>query len=73
MQRAGDYTSQGYQLHIPSGDSDSPSVQPNAQLLGLMHVSVVVSRRPLTDSRLVPVGKVNGTLIYKNMADAGSG
>ncbi len=73
MQRAGDYTSQGYQLHIPSGNSDSPSVQPNALLLGLMHVSVVVSRRPLTDPRLVQVGKVNNTLIYKNMADAGSG
>ena len=45
MQRAGDYTSQGYQLHIPSGDSDLPSIQPNALLLGLMHVSIVVSRQ----------------------------
>ena len=69
MQHAGGYASSGYQLHIPS--YDSPSVEPDARLLGLMHVSVVVSRRPLTDSRLVQVGKANGTLIYKNTADAG--
>jgi hypothetical protein len=68
MQHAGGYTASGYQLHIPY---DSPSVQPNARLLGLMNVSVVVSRRPLTDPRLVQVEKVDGTLIYKNTVDAG--
>jgi hypothetical protein len=70
MQRAGDDAFDGYQLHIPS--FDSPLVKPDARLLGLMNVSVVVSRRPLSDPRLVPVGKVDGTLIYKNTADAGS-
>jgi hypothetical protein len=38
-----------------------------------MHVSVVVSRRPLTDPRFELVGEANGTLIYKNTADAGPG
>jgi hypothetical protein len=71
MQHAGGYTSSGYQTHIPS--YDSPSVEPDVRLLGLMHVSVVVSRRPLTDPRLVRVGEVDGTLIYKNTADAGLG
>lgn len=68
MQRAGGYTAEGYNLHVPY---DSPTVQPHAALLGWMNVSVVVSRRPLTDPHLVLVGKVDGTLIYKNMADAG--
>jgi hypothetical protein len=69
MERAGGYSASGYLLHIPPGDS--PSVKPNATLLGLMNVSVVVSGRPLTDPRLVLVGEADGTLIYKNMADAG--
>ena len=69
MQLAGGYTAKGYQLHIPA--FDVPVIQPHAVLLGLMHVSVVVSRRPLTDPRLVRVGEVDGTLIYKNTADAG--
>lgn len=68
MQQAGGYSISGYQLHIPD---DSPLVQPHAALLGLMNVSVVVSRRPLADPRLVLAGKVDGTLIYKNTADAG--
>jgi Bacterial membrane protein YfhO len=68
MQRAGGYSSGGYQLHIPY---DSPLAKPNAVLLGLMNVSVVVSRRPLTDPRLALVEEVDGTLIYKNTADAG--
>lgn len=68
MGRAGGYSAGPYQLHIPY---DSPSVQPHAVLLGWMNVSVVVSRRPLTDQRLVQVGEVDGTLIYKNTADAG--
>jgi hypothetical protein len=73
MQRAGGYTSRGYQLTIPSYDSPSVNPQPDAMLLGLMHVSVVVSRTPLTDPRLVWVGEANDTLIYKNTADAGPG
>ena len=68
MQRAGGYSISGYQLHIPY---DSPSVQPHAALLGLMNVSVVVSRRPLTDPHLVLAGKVDGTLIYRNTTNAG--
>ncbi len=70
MQRAGNYHIRGYQTHIPY---DSPTVQPHASLLGLMNVSVVVSRRPLTDPRLIQVGDVDGTLIYMNEADAGAG
>jgi hypothetical protein len=68
MQHAGGYTMSGYNLHIPY---DSPSVQPHAVLLGWMNVSVVVSQRPLIDPHFVLVGKADGTLIYKNMADAG--
>jgi hypothetical protein len=68
MERAGGYGGSGYRLHIPY---DSPSVQPDARLLGLMNVSVVVSRRPLTDPRLALVGEADGTLIYQNSADAG--
>lgn len=68
MQRAGNYAHSGYTLHIPY---DSPAVQPDAALLGLMNVSVVISRRPLTDPLLLPVGQVDGTLIYRNTADAG--
>lgn len=68
MQHAGRYTHSGYTLHIPY---DSPLVQPDAALLGLMDVSVVVSRRPLTDPLLTQVAEVDGTLIYKNTADAG--
>ena len=70
MRHAGHYYSFGYQLHIPY---DAPGVQPHALLLGLMNVSVVVSQRPLTDPLLVQVGEVDGTLIYKNTADAGPG
>ncbi len=68
MQRAGGYAHTGYAFRIPY---DSPSVQPNATLLGWMNVSIVVSRRPLTDPHLVQIGVVDGTLIYKNTADAG--
>jgi hypothetical protein len=71
MQRAGGYSANGYQLHIPA--YDSPSVKPDARLLGYMNVSVVVSRWPLSDPRLVQVGRVDGILIYKNTADAGPG
>ena len=71
MQHAGGYVVQGYQLHIPSYDDST--VQPNARLLGLMHVTVVVSTRGLTDPNLVKVAYANGTIIYKNLADAGAG
>jgi len=69
MHSAGDYDISGYQLHIPR--YDGPQVQPNATLLGWMNVSVVVSRRPMTDPHLALVGKVNGVFIYKNTVDAG--
>ena len=69
MQRAGGYTFSGYQLTIPA--FDVPVIQPHAALLGLMHISIVLSRRPMTDPLLVLVGKVDGTFIYKNTADAG--
>jgi hypothetical protein len=68
MQHAGNYAHSGYTLHIPY---DAPSVQPDAARLGLMNVSLVVSRRPLTDPLLQPVAEVDGTLIYRNTADAG--
>jgi hypothetical protein len=68
MQHAGKYTHSGYTLHIPY---DSPTVQPDAMLLGLMNVSVVVSRRPLNDPLLTQAAEVDGTLIYTNTADAG--
>lgn len=68
MNRAGGYSATGYQTHIPY---DAPSVQPNARLLGLMDVTIVVSQRPLNDPRLVKVGEANNTLIYKNTADDG--
>ncbi len=71
MQRAGGYSASGNQLHIPA--YDSPSVKPDARLLGHMNVSVVVSRWSLSDPHLVQVRKVDGTFIYKNTADAGPG
>jgi hypothetical protein len=70
MARAGDYAAYGYQLTIPP--TGSPA-RPDAALLGLMDVRVVLSRTPLTDPRLVPAGAVDGTLIYRNTADAGPG
>lgn len=69
MNRAGGYTTGGYELHVPA--FDYPWLQPDARLLGLMNVSVVVSRRPMTDPRLVLAGEEQGTLIYKNTAVAG--
>lgn len=70
MQQAGGYSGDNYQLHIPY---DSPPIAPNARLLGLMNVSVVVSQRKSTDPHLVQAGLVDGTFIYKNTADAGPG
>ncbi|GEM_PF-1113345 len=71
MQRAGGYTASGYHLYIP--DYDNSHVQPHARLLGLMHISIVVSRRPLTDPLFILIEKVNGVFIYQNTADAGPG
>ncbi len=71
MALAGRYKATGYQLHIPA--YVSPYIQPDARLLGWMNVSVVVSRWPLRDTRLVQVGVVDGTYIYKNTVDAGPG
>src|SRR5258707_4601929 len=68
MQHAGGYYINGYNLRVPY---DSPKVQPNARLLGLIGVSIVVSQRPLTDPQLVLVEEVDGTLIYRNTAYAG--
>ncbi len=68
MQHAGGYYVSGYNLRIPY---DSSKVQPNARLLGLVNVSIVVSKRPLTDPRLVLIETVDDTLIYRNTADAG--
>ncbi len=67
---AGDYDIAGYQLHIPS--ADGPQVQPKAKLLGWMNVSVVISRRPMTDPHLAFMEKVDNVYIYKNTLDAGS-
>lgn len=69
MQLAGGYTATGYQLTVPA--FDVPAIQPHAVLLGYMNISVVLSRRPMADPALVQVGKEDGTLIYKNTANAG--
>ena len=74
MQRAGDYNNPGYNLFIPAYDNPPPGKplpRPDARLLGLMNVSLVVSSRPLNDPRLVQIAKVDRTLIYRNTADAG--
>jgi hypothetical protein len=68
MTLAGGYYASGYQLHLPI---DAPWVKPHATLLGLMNVSILVSRRPLSDPHFVKVEEADGTLIYKNTADAG--
>src|SRR5579872_5660646 len=69
MQLAGGYTATGYQLTVPA--FDVPVIQPHAVLLGYMNISIVLTRRPMTDRALVQVGNVDGTLIYKNTANAG--
>lgn len=70
MQRAGDYSNPGYNLFIPAYDH-APYPQPDARLLGLVNVSLVVSARPLNDPHLVQIAEVDHTLIYRNTADAG--
>lgn len=77
MQRAGGYTLAGYHLSIPPfeiydpGYPTSRDAQPDATLLGLFDVRVVLSRTPLTDPHLVAVDKVNGVYLYRNEAAAG--
>jgi len=70
MLHAGGLPNGGYILHFPK---DTPSARPDARQLGFMNVSVVVSRRPLSDPHFVQVGEADGTLIYTNTADAGPG
>ncbi len=79
MQRASGYTYGDYQVMVPPFNLDDPDnldatrVRLNAKLLGLMHVSLVLSRTPLTDEGLVQVGEADGTRIYRNTLDAGPG
>ncbi len=70
MDHAGGYPVDGYQLTIPPYYSSS--TQPNATLLGLMNVSVVVSQSLLTDHHFVLMKKVDGVYVYKNTANAGA-
>jgi len=70
MLHAGGLPNGGYILHFPK---DTPSARPDARQLGFMNVSIVVSRRPLSDPHFVQVGEADGTLIYTNTADAGPG
>lgn len=70
MLRAGGLPNGGYILHFPK---DTPSARPDARQLGFMNVSVVVSRRPLSDPHFVQVAEAEGTLIYTNTANAGPG
>ena len=66
MQLAGGYTYHGYQLTIPPVEG-----HPNAELLGLMHVGIIVSNVPINDSRLVPIEEMDKLYIYRNTLDAG--
>ncbi|MDI3339482.1 MAG: YfhO family protein [Sphaerobacter sp.] len=74
MQLAGGYRFDGYALAIPPFEAYDPgwpthqAAQPNARLLGLLNVGVVVSREPLSDPALVPVATIDGTTIYRNTA-----
>ncbi|WP_151728417.1 DUF6541 family protein [Thermogemmatispora aurantia] len=68
MDRAGGYYGTGYQQRIPY---DAPWVHPDPRLLGLLHVTVLVSKRPLHDSHLLLVGEIDGTFLYRNSLDAG--
>lgn len=68
MDRAGGYYGTGYQQRIPY---DAPWVHPDPRLLGLLHVTLLVSERPLQDSHLLLVSKIDGTFLYRNSLDAG--
>jgi hypothetical protein len=77
MQRAGGYSFPDYELAVPPfevydpGYPTSRAAQPDARLLGLFDIGTVLSRVPLTDTRLVQVDQVDGTFIYRNRANAG--
>jgi hypothetical protein len=77
MHRAGGYEFAGYPLAVPPfevydpGYPTSRDAQPDAGLLGLLDVRVVLSQTPLTDPRLVPLDRVGRTVIYRNLAAAG--
>ncbi|MBX5449492.1 hypothetical protein [Thermogemmatispora sp.] len=68
MDRAGGYYGTGYQQRIPY---DGPKVRPDPRLLGLLHVTVLVSKRPLHDSHLLLLREIDGTFLYRNSLDAG--
>lgn len=77
MQQAGGYHFEGYQLSIPPFEVYEPDsedwqdAQPDARLLGLFDIGIVVSRTLLIDERLIQIGEVGDTLIYRNGAVAG--
>lgn len=77
MQRAGGYTFKGYQLSVPPfevydpGYTTSAEAQPNAALLGLVNVEVVLSRTSLTDPNLVQLTQLDDVTIYRNRVNAG--
>ncbi|HVX28858.1 MAG TPA: YfhO family protein, partial [Nitrolancea sp.] len=67
MSKAGGYKIEGYQLTIPPVDDGKP----NAKLLGLMHVGIVVSNKRLTDPGLLDIKTVGKVQISRNADDAG--
>jgi membrane protein YfhO len=67
MSKAGGYKIEGYQLTIPPVDDGKP----NAKLLGLMHVGIVVSNTRLTDPELADVMTMGKVMLYRNKEDAG--
>jgi len=78
MQRAGGYTFDRYQLSVPPFEvydqeyATSQDAQPDAHLLGLLNIEVVVSRTVLRDARLEQVASINETRVYRNTANAGA-
>lgn len=74
MQLAGGYQYNGYAIAIPpfevydTGWPTYQEAQPDARLLGLLNVGVVLSRYKLNDTAFVQVGKVDDILIYRNNA-----
>lgn len=74
MRLAGGYKFDGYALAIPpfevydKGWPTSQQAQPDAYLLGLLNVGVVLSRHQLYDTDLVQVDRVDGTFVYRNRA-----
>lgn len=74
MQAAGGYRFDGYALGIPPFEVYDPpwptqqDAQPNARLLGLLHVGIVLSRTKLVDPALQQIGQIDRTYIYRNGA-----